>query len=158
MSTLGQDTHTPHDNSIGYAMLLMDELKLLIPQKQILALEMSKDMDISEASDSVVGHLPFNNKSWPIFCFNNKLTPQTSASLNHQFCVLVQTDSASFGILSEQALLLNSEEIRLQLLPEAMLTVDTPISALAVYTGEVICISSTEHLAKQLPLSLVNGN
>ncbi|MEE9302814.1 MAG: hypothetical protein V3U84_03420 [Thiotrichaceae bacterium] len=158
MSAPDLDIDTQLNNSLGYAMLLMDGLKLLIPQKQIIALEMTNDIELSQTNDdSVVGYLQFKNMSWPIFCFNSELSLLSAASLSRRFCVLLQSDSASFGILSEQALLLNSGQIDPQQLPEAMLTATTPISGLAVHMDEVICISSAKQLAKQLPLDMESG-
>ncbi len=150
------DKSLPSDNNTGYAMLLIDGLKLLIPQKQIIALEMANDMEPSQTGDLIAGYLHFNNKSWPIFCFNNKLSLTVpSASFIGKFCVLLQTDNfTSFGLLSEQALLLNSEDITTQPLPEAMATADSPFSALTVYKGEITCISSAEHLTKLLPTNI----
>jgi len=157
MIAAAADNQSQLDGGSGYAMLSMDGLKLLIPQKQIIALEMAKDMELTQTDDCVAGYLQFNNKSWPVFCLNKKLSLINSEdSLKHRFCVLLQTDNVHFGILSEQALLLNSGELTPQPLPEAMITVDSPLSALTVYEGKIICISSAEHLTHLLPENMLS--
>lgn len=155
MFTPAQGTSKQLNNSAGYAMLLMDGLKLLIPQDQIKAMESTKDIEISKASDQnqVVGYMEFEKRFWPVFSFSNNLTPLASASLDRQFCILLQAGTRSFGILSEQALLLHPGEIQPQSLPESMLMKESPITGLAIFAGEVISISSAEHLAALVPLS-----
>ncbi len=151
------ENQSPLVNTTGYAMLLIDGLKLLIPQQQIIALEMARDMEINRTDDSVTGFLQFNNKSWPIFCFNYKLSLTTpSGSTVGRFCVLLQSENTYYGILSEQAILLNPEEITLQPLPDAMSTADSPFSALTIYEGEITCISSAELLTNLLPVKILS--
>jgi len=154
MSMQAQGTQQ-FNNSTGYAMLLMDDLKLLIPQEQIEAMESTKDIEHSEASgqDQVVGYIRFENRSWPVFSFSNNLTPLSSASLDRQFCILLHADNGSFGVLSEQALLLNPGAIQPQPLPECMVMKESPITALAIFAGEVICISSAERLSEVVSLN-----
>ncbi len=155
MSMPLQYSPEPLDSSTGYVMLLMDDLKLLIPQAQIIAMESTSkiDADGTKDQDLLVGSIRFENSSWPIYAFDNKLMPLASAPLNRQFCVLLQTDRHSFGVLSEQALLLNPGEIQSQPIPESMALKETPLIALAILAGEVICISSAERLAGLLPLN-----
>lgn len=152
MSILGQSTGVQSIGSTGYVMLLIDGLKLLIPQDQIVALEMTTDMNASKAGALVAGYFQFKNKSWPIFRFSKSLTLTSSVGLDYRFCILLQTGSTFFGILSKQALLLKAEDVISQPLPESMSMTNSPISALTIYDGDVCCVSSAEQLAGLLPL------
>ena len=148
------DSRMPLINSTGYVLLLMDGLKMLIPQEQVIALETMTALDVSKADNFTVGHFQFSHKSWPVYCLSHNLTVLSSASINQKFCILLQTESNFFGLLSEQALLLKSQDIRSQLLPESMMTENSPIAELAIYNNEVCSISSAELLARLLPLNM----
>jgi len=154
MTASFDDSHMQLINSTGYVLLLMDGLKILIPQDQVIALETITALDVSKADNYTVGHFQFSNKTWPVYCFSHNLTILSSVNLNQKFCVLLQTENNFFGILSEQALLLKSQDIRTQLLPESMMIENSPITELAIYNKEVCSISSAELLARFLPLNI----
>lgn len=156
MSTPSQETQS--SDIAGYVMLVIDELKLLIPQAQISSLELSIAMEIDTSDALTAGYFQFENQSWPVFCFNNNLDVLKSVPEARKVCILLQTETDYFALLCDQALLIKPEVIQLQALPEVMTTNEMPLSALAILDDEIISISSAENLARLLPLHKIRSS
>ncbi len=128
--------------TLEYALLSIDALSLLLPQRQIELLEPALEVRYEEEP---FGWIEVSGKEpSPVYCFSQQLALLHPAPAHRRICVLLDAPKGPFGILCDQVMLMGS--LSSVPLPPAMRVPDTPILGLAHQEQQVFCISSAQAL------------
>ena len=128
--------------STEYALLSLDALFLLLPQRQIELLEPALEVRYGEEG---IGWIEESEGgSLPVYCFSQQLALLYSPPVQRRICVLLDAPKGRFGLLCDQVRLMGS--LPAVPLPPAMRLPDTPILGLAHREQQVFCVSSAQAL------------
>ena len=138
-----------------YAVLLMDDCKLLIPQQDITILELISDVQIGAPSDekyqsAAVGGIAFQGEPWPVVCFTKQLEITLEVPSTRQVCAILNNNGNYLGVLCDSVHNIEREHLSVQRIPVCMRQVDMLTSALAIRGDEIFYITSISHLSEFL--------
>ncbi len=134
--------------SVTTAVLKISGLRMMLPQRELRALEPAESLVKLDASPHSVGWLQHARQRWPVFCLAQDLSLLSAVPSERRACVLLSAGAGYVGILCDDvSVSAHSREQRHEL-PLAMRLPDTPVLALIAMGDEgVICVTSAEQLA-----------
>ena len=138
-----------------YAVLLMDDRKLLLPQQDIAILELISDVQLGVQADekyqaTAVGHISFQGEQCPVVCFTKQLEITQEVPDSRQVCVVLNNGGSYLGLLCNSVHNIEREQLIIQAIPPCMRQVDMLTSALAIQGDEIFYITSVSHLSEFL--------
>ena len=134
-----------------YALLDLGDLRLLIPQPEIRALEPTLDVEPAlEPGGSVAGWIPFLGERWPVYCLSGQLEPLGTIPDSRRVCVLVRAGEYRLGLACDSVAPVVDSEVQGAPLPACMEIGRRAIDRLALYRGRVIPIIGAAMLAGYL--------
>lgn len=139
-----------------YVLLTMGELKLLVLQQDIRAVEVVEDiqtkLEEEEAAAGIMGWIAFSDQQYPVFSLDEHLNVHSHLPENHHLCVLLHAgEEAVVGLTCTTVQSLNvSYRPHIVPLPACMRIPGTPISGLAVHNKQLLCISNAAALMNYL--------
>ena len=131
------------------AVLQIGSVKIALPQNEIRTLEPVLDLRRNEAGPAV-GRVELDEGVWPIFALSEDLLPLAELPDARRVCVLLGQDELAFGIACDKVLSVPAHEVRAVPAPEVLAHRDSPIMSLAVYGEEILCMTTTQALARCL--------
>lgn len=138
--------------SVEYARLAIDELSLLLPQRQIELLEPVLEVRYAEEG---FGWIEMEGEPLPVYCLSQQLALLHPPPPQRQICALLDRPGGLFGLLCDELDLMGS--LHSVPLPPAMHLPGTPISGLARYKQRVFCITSAQALGDYVERLLLQG-
>jgi hypothetical protein len=130
-----------------YALLLIDNCKLLIPQQDITTLELISDMQTDvEQGKPVVGYLSFNAELWPVFCLDNQLSITRQIPEARQVCALLEINGSYLGLLCDSIQNIERAHMFVEPIPACMRQADMLVSALAIHKEELLYVTSVFYI------------
>lgn len=130
----------------GFALLQVDQTRLVVPRDDIRILELAIDVDRNEPPSHGVGWIVFGAQRCPVYCPSQAIEWMDAVAEDRQVCAVVAAEQQVFGLLCSEAGLIRNDEIAFQALPPAMATPDSPIRRLAIYQDAPACVSSAADL------------
>lgn len=134
-----------------YAVLLMDNCKLLLPQQDITILELISDVRLGvqaneKQQSTAVGQISFQGEQWPVICFTKQLEITQEVPDTRQVCAVLNNNGSYLGLLCDSVHNIEREHLTVQSIPPCMRQVDMLTSALAIQGDEILYITSVSHL------------
>ena len=138
-----------------YAVLLMDDCKLLLPQQDITILELISDVQLGTQADGqyqsmAVGHIFFQGEQCPVVCFTKQLEITREVPDARQVCAILNNGGSYLGLLCNSIDNIEREHLIIQAIPPCMRQMDMLTSALAIQDDEIFYITSVSHLSEFL--------
>lgn len=131
----------PFDPSgASYAVLSVDDLSLLVPQRAVHALELALDVEPGGDSPSRIGWIWVERKQWPVFCLDANLEPLREPPPARKICAVLVLEAGGFGLLCDRIENLEHNSVRTFPIPGCMHDPDAPIDALAAFDGRIGCV------------------
>lgn len=130
-----------------YAVLTIDQRKLLLPQREIHTLESVLDVITATDVPNAIGSFTLAGNSWPVYCLSGQLDLMLELPGTRRICVLLKDSTQGLGLVCDQIEPLGREDLRLQPLPPSMKTPTSPIQALVLRHDAIGCVTTTAHLA-----------
>lgn len=141
----------------GYALLRLEQTRLLVPSRDIRILELAIDMDRNNAPARGVGWIAFGSRRCPVYCPSMDMAWLTEVPQNRQICAVLAAAGENFGLLCGEATLLQTRDMAFHELPPAMSVPDLPFHQLALHAGQLVCVSSAEQILADLQRVPVHG-
>lgn len=141
----------PPADETAYALLRLDELRLLVPQHDIRLLEPSVDVTLDAPPAGGIGWMTFRQQRVPVFSLSAELNWQPEAEKSHTICALLEAEGRYFGLLCTEVGLLGADEIAFHEIPRAMTTPLAPFHRLALHGDHLACVSSAPQIFAFLP-------
>jgi hypothetical protein len=135
----------------NFAHLVLDEIRLLIPQSDIRVLEPVADMvPATGHAGGGIGQFELDDTVWPIYALSTDLTPLSDRPDAYRIAVLMKHGQQAYGVLCKQVSMIERGRIALHPVPPCMSRRPSPLLALALYGDEVLCVSSASALDRSL--------
>ncbi len=135
------------------ALLKISGLRLLLPQKEIRALETADSVEKTDALPHSVGWLQHSQQRWPVYCLSQNLTLLDAVPAERRACVLLGAGTGFAGILCDDVSISQSSQSQPLELPPAMRLPQTPVLGLIASGDEgIVCITSAEQLIAHVTL------
>ena len=134
-----------------YALLDLGDLRLLIPQPEIRALEPTLDVEPApDPGGSAAGWIPFEGERWPVYCLSRQLEPLARIPDSRRVCVLVGAGEHRFGLACDSVAPVAGTDVQSAPLPVCMASGYGAIDRLGLYQGGVVLIVGAAMLAGYL--------
>lgn len=144
------DGPSPADET-SYALLRLDDLRLLVPQHDIRLLEPSVDMAKTAPPAGGIGWMTFRHQLVPVFCLSAELRWQADAEKSYAICALLEAEGRYFGLLCTEVGLLGADEVAFFEIPRAMAVPHAPFHQLALHGEHLACVTSASRIFAFLP-------
>lgn len=136
------------ERSESFANLVLDGIHLLVPQKDIQALEPATDMGFSADYPGSAGQFEQARKIWPLYAFSADLLLLTQRPEAYRVAVLMKHERQPYGLLCQQVYLVERRRVGIHPLPPSFYNPQSPVLALALCEGEVRCMSTASALGQ----------
>ena len=133
-----------------YALMVLDNCKLLLAQRDIRTLEPVADIENPEKPPYTVGQISFEGQSWPVYSLTGEMTRSRHLEPSHRVCVLLATKKSYFGLVCDRLEVVHARELTLCPMPSCMIEPNAAINALAIHQGEIALVSTSNYLANFL--------
>jgi hypothetical protein len=134
--------------NVTAALLKISGLRMLLPQREIRALEPAESLVQLDAAPHSVGWLQHAQQRWPVYCLAQDLSLLSVVPRERRACVLLSAGAGYVGILCDDVSVSAQSREQRHELPLAMRRPDTPVLALIAVGDEgVVCVTSAEQLA-----------
>lgn len=130
----------------GFALLRVDQTRLVVPRDDIRILELTIDVDRNEPPARGVGWIAFGTRRCPVYCPSQEIGWMAAVAGDRQVCAVVAAEQRVFGLLCSEAGLIRNDEIVFQEISPAMAAPGSPIRRLAIYQNALACVSSAADL------------
>lgn len=136
---------------LAFALLRLDQTRLLVPQTDVRVLELTMDMTQESPPAGGVGWIRYREQQHPVYSPTPQLEWLTEIPHGRTLCALMGADEGLFGLLCSEVALVKSSELQFHALPAAMATPDSPFHQLALHAGKLACLTSAQKLFAHLP-------
>lgn len=140
-----------------YVLATFEGIRLLMPQHAVQSVEIIADLYVSQMESGAIGWFEQEHgqgQNSPVFCLDKEFALSLTISKTRQYLVLLKAPELPVGIICDTADMIDikREFIILQELPSVMKTPVTPISQLALYQQNIVCVCQGEALVAYLAL------
>jgi hypothetical protein len=139
-------SRTTHAQDAAFALLRLQETKLIVPRDDIRVLELAVDMQNDAPPPGGVGWVAVGLQRIPVYCLSPDLEWTAAIPRDRPICAVLGTGSDAFGLLCSEASLLNREAVSLHAVPMAMAAPDAPFGGLAIHDDTIACVTSAAAL------------
>jgi chemotaxis signal transduction protein len=142
-------TYTPQitEWSEHFALLVFEDMKLLIPQTDIYSLEPVADMlPASDKQLNSVGEINQGGQVWPVYALSTDLNALNSIPKSSRIIILMKNVQPEYGLLCDQVDTIKRSEISIHPVPAAVQGKNSPLLAIAIQDSQVRYISSASAL------------
>jgi len=129
------------------ALLKISGLRMMLPQREIRALESGDSIVQLDAAPHSVGWLQHAQQRCPVYCLSQDLSLLPAAPPERRACVLLSAGAGYVGILCDDVSIAAQSQEQQHELPLAMRLPGTPVLALMAMGDEgIVCLTSAEQL------------
>ena len=142
------------DKQDNLAILTFDGVNLLLPQANVVTIEMSTTFDQRANSNGALGNLSMGNLEWPVYALDANFRPLDRCPEEYRYCVAVSINGAeAFSLACEEvgAILVESED-EINPLQDCMKTPTNPIESLLFKDDRLMLLSNVNSMANFLSL------
>jgi hypothetical protein len=145
MKTPTSGSPTWRNRDPRYVALALGDATLAVPQAEVHTLESMLDLE-PDAVGLRVGWIRLHGRRWPVFCASPSLEPMASLPDGRRICVMLTAASGLFGFACDAVSTVDAAHLDLMTLPACMAQPGHPVSALARFGDEVLCVTCAEDL------------
>lgn len=121
------------------AVLSMGELKLALPQEQIIAVDVFADAVPNDSGyPGIAAILNRGNGRWPVLAFDPQFSLQEDLNRQCRFFACIKQDELFYALACDAIDLLELDQLHEQALPQIMHSSYTPVQSLFKYNGELV--------------------
>lgn len=131
----------------GIAVLLIDGLKLLLPQNTIHALEPVLDVEAGADASDAAGWIAYQGQQWPVYCLAKDLTALPDIPASRRVCVILNAAQGYFCLVCDNVQMLDGRQVEMTALPVCMKSTRSPFHYLAVLDEGIGCVTAVDRLA-----------
>lgn len=129
----------------GWAVLSVDQLRLALPQRDMVSLELAGTLSNDTRQPPQAGRLVLENGEWPAYALDAALLPQPGAA--RRLCVFFRARADVLGVLCDALVLLPADsDLVAETLPGCMISVHSPVLGYALRDARVIAVTSAQAL------------
>ena len=138
-----------------HVILHFDGLRLLLPQQDIISVEVSEDLlplrdDETDAQQAgIVGWVYLERQQNPVYCLSTDLTLQQNIPTQHEVIVVLQIKQGLFGLSCERIEPLSQHQ-QLHSVPVCMQRKQSPVSHLVIHQNSIAHLVNAEEMANYL--------
>lgn len=135
-----------------FAQLDFAGVRLLLPQDNAAAIEVSADIDTSTGVAGALGMLRANGLEWPAFALDAACEPCTECPPNYRFCIAINLgDLPAFALACEKVDRLELADGReLRPLEPCMRQPLGPVESLLLRDGRLLLLADVARLRRYL--------
>lgn len=152
MNSFQPETGPTRAETSSFALLRLEQTRLLIPQADVRVLELTMDMMREAPPAGGVGWIRFGEQRQPVYAPSHHLEWLSEVPSDRGLCAVLEAEEGLFGLLCNEVALVKSSEIQIHAMPAPMATPDSPFQQLALHGGKLACLSSATKLFARLPL------
>jgi hypothetical protein len=135
----------------GWALLTMDGLRLALPQKDILTIELVSALQPARDGGSEIGWFAQDGRRWPIYCLDRRFAPAPALAATARVCVLFRSDERILGLAGTQvSLLAADEDLSVPPLPACLARPGSPLVGLALHRHAIVAVVHAAALGRHL--------
>ncbi len=131
------------------ALVSIDDLRLVIPQNQILTLEPVEDLKAQTDHNQASGLIVTDEGSLPAYNLNNSLEVAEFKS-DRRIVIVLSNLPNNYAILADELNILEADLVRWKSLPRAIHSEQSPVIQVAVIEGKLVCQTNAEMLYKNV--------
>ena len=137
-------------NIVGWAVLTLDGLRLALPQRDMVTLELSSVLVSNPLGNVEVGTFVQKNRTWSAYALDAALALQ-AVGVTRRLCAFFKTAGQVRGLLCDTFSLLPADgDIVAEPLPGCMVQTHSPIIGYALRESQVVAATSAQALAAYL--------
>ena len=129
------------------ATLHIDRLRLALSKDEIQTIEPSMDVEVVVQEGYSIGWVFSEQKFWPTYSLSGSLDIWDQIPESRRLCVLLSSRRGHFALLCDQISFVDPNLLEFQPIPACMRTLRSPLQAIAECEGDIVAITSTDHLA-----------
>lgn len=133
-----------------FVHLGLDGAGWLIPQVDVHALEPVIDMLPAAGKPGAVGRFEQAETEWPVYALSPDFELLATRPEPRRIAVLMRHRQRAFGVLCERVAVAERSRLTLHPVPPCMDRQPSPLLGLALWDGEVLCVSSAKALERWL--------
>ena len=134
----------------GWAVLTLDGLRLALPQRDMVTLELSSVLAANPLGNVEIGTFAQKNRTWPAYALDAALALQ-AAGVTRRLCAFFKTAGQVRGLLCDAFSLLPADgDLVAEPLPGCMVQTYSPITGYALRENQVIAATSAQTLGAYL--------
>jgi chemotaxis signal transduction protein len=135
----------------GWLVLTIDDLELALPQCDVKSVELRSMLDVAVDGEAEAGWLEQDDKTWPVYGVNNRLSIMTRVPHSRRFCILLYVEDKYIGFLCDQVRILASDDdLDLQAMPECLISGHSPLKWITLLDKNVVAVVEKDGLTEYL--------
>lgn len=141
-------------SSVAYANLTIDGQSLLLPQIDLLHIELVTNIQphSGKSGDEGSGFVEFDEQQWPVFTLSHDLLPLDTLPEQRRLVACIQNGNQPFALACDTVTTLQfSPGAIFEELPEVMRNEKAPIQALLYNQGMLHFLTNADALSRLLP-------
>lgn len=129
------------------ALLKISGLSLMLPQREIRALETADSVVGLDVLPHSAGWLHHAQQRWPVYCLSPELSLLDTVPAARRACVLLAAGAGFIGILCDDVSISRQARQQVIELPQTMRLPHTPVTGLIVMgDAGIVCLTGAEQL------------
>ena len=132
-----------------FALLTLDGQHWLLPRHEVQTLQSLADIDPMVRAPHSIGALAYAGEWWPVYCLSGELNMLSHLPAQRRICVVLNNRADQFALICDHIETL-AEPPDLHPLPNCMALPESAIDALILLDRGLVCVSSTEQIARRI--------
>lgn len=133
------------------------DLLCLVPQQEVCSVESVSDLlpvdaladtGSAETNRHSVAALRYAQQIWPVYCLSEQMQFLSKTPMSRRACLVLTLGRSYFGLLCDDAKVLQQSRGKLHALPRAMQLAHSPLLGLMQMDGQLACMTSAAQLAR----------
>jgi hypothetical protein len=137
----------------GWAVLVIDELWLAMPQRDVRQFALASDLEASGANLAQAGGQPLagSGESWPVYSLDGSLQLQRATPKARSICVFFDAEGQTHGLLCDRVWSLAEDaDLVVETLPGCIKGRPSPATGLAQFRNRIAMVTSRGALSAYL--------
>lgn len=128
-------------------VLMIDGLKLILPQADIRSVASVVDLDTHACPEGAAGWISYAGQAWPAYCLSSELHLLSGETIARRACALLALANGYIGLLCDDVRVLMNFSAQAFEVPPSMRLASSPLSGLLKYEESLACVSDAGRLA-----------
>jgi hypothetical protein len=158
-SSQGKAQGKAHAPPHFYVRMSFDGVHLLVTQEDIFSVEIAEDVQLFTAEEALeiaeikeegagsIGWIVVGEYQFLVYALAGNMERMNFVPEGSRYCVVLQTAKTAYGLLcADMESLRQGYDLSIQRIPSCMQTPHTPFTYLAVWEGQLACVTSSTAL------------
>ncbi len=134
-----------NSGSSGLAVIAIDNLRLVLPQNQILTLDPVEDMALQTGESGMAGLISTEEGKLPTYYLNDGIKVGKFKT-GRRIVIALANEQNPYAILADELAMLDPEQVGWKKKPRAVYSEQTPVLQVAILDKRLICLTSASIL------------